>query len=99
MSTGNQFEDRLDDYLNRHARSATNWKYTSAGYGIEAIAPVISSLLVDEVAVVNGLAARALEERVAAVLVRAYLAGWDHASDYVREAGSEALADKLYLHV
>ncbi len=99
VSTGNQFEDDLDDFLSIHARSVGAWRYTTAEQGIEAIAPIITALLMDGVAEPTEQAMRKLEERMASLLVRAYLAGWDHASDCVRDAGSGDLADQLNLRV
>lgn len=99
VSSGNQFEDDLDDFLSIHARSVADWRFTTAEDGIEGMAPIITALLMDGVAEPTEQAMRKLEERMAALLVRAYLAGWDHASDCVRDAGSGDLADQLNLRV
>jgi MinD-like ATPase involved in chromosome partitioning or flagellar assembly len=99
MSTGCQFEDRLDDFLNGHARSVADWRYTTSDNGIEAIAASVTSFVLDDVDALDDRATQRLEQRMATILARAYLAGWDHASDYVRDAGSDTLADRLGLRV
>ena len=76
-----------------------SWRYTTAKTGVEAIAASLTALLLDGLLEPAGSDLHELEDRMAAVLIRAYLAGWDHASEYVRDAGSKKLADRLNLLV
>lgn len=99
MNSDDAFEDQLDDYFKRHARSLASWRFITRDTGIEKFAVELTAILLEQINTPNACPRPRLERRVASIISRAYLQGCDHAIDFVRDEGYEELAQRMSLRV
>lgn len=99
MNTDDAFEDRLDEHFAKYAQSLEAWRFLTSTTGIERLSVELTSILLEQVAVPGHCLRPRLERRVASILSRAYLQGCEHAIDFVRDEGHEALAETMSLRL